>query len=71
MCSRKVKARRMQLWWGATSTVKKSMLKVWTEGRVIEGARGSEHWAAETFFLKRLHAGHPDDDNKDTICFGS
>lgn len=61
----------MQLWWGITSTVKKSMLKVWTEGWVVEGTLGPEQWAAETFFLKRLHAGHSDGDSKDTICFVS
>lgn len=61
----------MQLWWIFTFAVKKSMLKVWTEGRVVEGALGPEQWAAETFFLKGFHAGDSDDNSKDKIRFGS
>lgn len=61
----------MQLRWGVTSAVKKSVLEVWTEGRVVERALGPEQWAAQTLFLKWLHAGNSDDDSKGTICFGS
>lgn len=33
------------------------MLKVWAEGRVVEGAPGLEEGAGEAFLQKRIHAG--------------
>lgn len=42
------------------------MLKVWAESGVIEATLGPEQWAAETFFLKRLHAEHSEDNSRDT-----
>lgn len=54
------------LWWDVTFTVKNSVSKVWAEGWVVEGTVRPKQWAAETFFLKRLHAGHSDDNSRDT-----
>lgn len=59
-------AKLLKWLWDITFTVKNNVLKVWAESGVIEGTLGPEQWAAETFFLKRLHAGHSEDNSRDS-----
>lgn len=41
------------------------MLKVWAEGRVVEGAPGLEEGAGEAFLQKRIHGGDTGEDKED------
>ncbi len=52
---------------GVTSAVEDNVVMVGAERRVVVRALGFEEGAAETLFLKRIHAGDSEENNRD-VC---